>query len=211
MSASQSFPASLEATGIYAIRNTLNGRVYIGSSSRAVLVRWTEHRKLLRAGRHHSLTLQRSWSKHGEAAFEILLIEAVADLSKLVEREQFWIDAHRSTDKRFGFNRWPVAGGGRVYTAETRAKMAAAKIGTKHSADTKAKMSKSRTGRVFSAETRLKFSAWQKGQRRKPHTEEHKAKISAGGKGKKRTLETRQRIAIAAVAREAAKRLARFS
>lgn len=210
MSAFQSSPASLETAGIYAIRNTINGRVYIGSSARFVSVRWTEHRKLLRAGRHHSLTLQRSWTKHSELSFEIVLIEAVADISVLADREQFWIDATQATNARFGFNRWPVASGaGRIYSAATRLKMAVAKIGRKHSAETKAKMSIARTGREFSIETRAKISSSQVGRTRGPLSDKHKAKISAGGKGKKRSLATRQRMAIAAVAREALKREAR--
>lgn len=200
--------ADANVVGIYAIRNAIDGRIYVGSSTRFVSIRFKEHRKQLRANRHHSVFLQRSWNKYGEIAFTFEVIELVIDPKVLLEREQFWIDQHRSYDKRFGFNISPTAGNtaGRSFSPETRAKMAASKIGTRHTAETIAKMSASRTGRVFSAETREKISRSHRGRKHPPHTAEHRAKISASGKGLKRTEETRQRLSLAALRREAKKR-----
>ncbi len=52
-------------------------------------------------------------------------------------------------------------------------------------------------GKHYSAETRKKLSDAQKGQKRKPLTEEHKLKISKGNKGKIISIETRKKVSKA--------------
>lgn len=84
---------------------------------------------------------------------------------------------------------------GAVRSAETRAKMAAAKRSRTVSAETcakislakrnpgaetRAKISAAGLGRVVSAETRAKIGAFWAGRKRGPPTVEHRAKISAG-------------------------------
>lgn len=186
--------------GVYAIRNSADGRLYIGSTVRTVGVRFREHRKLLRKGRHHSPYLQRAWGKYGEAAFDFHLLEVVFQVSHIAEREQYWIDVTRAADKKFGFNICAIARSslGRKVSAETRQKIARGHIGKPASAETRAKMSASRMGRQFSEETRQKISAAQKGAKRKPLSADHRAKISAGGKGRIVSKETRERMSLAA-------------
>src|SRR5215468_7946604 len=82
----------LSASGIYRIKNVVSGRVYIGSAVN-LPSRWKLHRSLLRRGKHHSRSLQRSWCKHGATAFVFELIEPVDDRKRLIEREQFWINS----------------------------------------------------------------------------------------------------------------------
>ena len=55
-------------TGIYAIENLTNGRMYIGSAQR-FNKRWKEHLRALERGVHHSRFLQRDWDKCGSEAF----------------------------------------------------------------------------------------------------------------------------------------------
>lgn len=64
-----------DAGYVYAIRNTVNNRAYIGSTSN-FKSRWHTHRSTLRRGIHHSFILQKAWDKYGEAAFafELLLV-----------------------------------------------------------------------------------------------------------------------------------------
>lgn len=77
-------------SGIYRIRNSVNGRFYIGGSWN-VQKRFGDHKRDLGKGTHHSKFLQRSWDKYGEDAFsfEILIICSVRDL---LVYEQFLID-----------------------------------------------------------------------------------------------------------------------
>jgi hypothetical protein len=87
---------------------------------------------------------------------------------------------------------------GRVLSAEHCAKMSASRIGKSHSAETRIKISASQIGRVHSVETRARMSASLTGR---VITIEHRAKISASqigkppsNKGKSHSAETRVKI-----------------
>jgi len=55
-------------TGIYKIKNMINGRTYIGSAINFSR-RMSSHVSLLNMNKHHSKYLQNSWNKHGEHNF----------------------------------------------------------------------------------------------------------------------------------------------
>lgn len=55
-------------SGIYAIVNTINGKVYIGSS-KSVEGRCNGHFRDLRNHKHYNVKLQRAWNKYGEQSF----------------------------------------------------------------------------------------------------------------------------------------------
>jgi len=113
-------------SGIYQIRNTLNGRKYIGSAVN-ILRRFNEHKKHLRTGHHDNIHLQRAWDKYGEMAFVFEIIEFVENKQLLCEREQHWIDV---TVDRYNIDL-----------------LAYSKLGTKMSEESKRKMSAARMGR----------------------------------------------------------------
>ncbi len=77
--------------GIYMFTCSKNGDRYIGSSSN-IENRRRNHVILLKNKKHHNKHFQNIWNKYGEDSFSFELIEVVDDLSKLIEREQFWID-----------------------------------------------------------------------------------------------------------------------
>jgi len=91
-------------SGIYAIRNVLSGRVYVGSAD-SIARRFIAHVSQLRRGVHHSTHLQRAWNKHGENAFEFLILEITRQ--NLIAREQHFIDLLRPE-----FNSGPCADNG---------------------------------------------------------------------------------------------------
>src|ERR1035437_6046037 len=62
--------------GIFQIRNTINEKVFIDSSTN-VPGRINRYKVQLKAGLHPSKTLQTDWIDHGEAAFEFETIEPV--------------------------------------------------------------------------------------------------------------------------------------
>lgn len=49
-------------TGIYQIRNTANGKRYVGSAVKFAQ-RWRQHAHLLRKRKHHSRILQNAWKQ----------------------------------------------------------------------------------------------------------------------------------------------------
>lgn len=82
--------ADVCSSGIYQIRNLVNGKRYIGSAVR-FRSRWHKHISALRRGVHHNAHLQNAWQKYGEDSFEFSIVE-VCPRDKLLEREQFHID-----------------------------------------------------------------------------------------------------------------------
>lgn len=158
--------------GIYSIRNTVSGRVYVGSAVN-ITQRWHLHRSLLKRGKHHSILLQRSWVKHGPAVFSFDILELVDDKERLIEREQHWIDALNSANPSTGFNIAPKAG---------------TSLGRKHPPEVLAKMRQPKKMPAKTPEHRAKISAaWMGNQfaKGKPKTPEARAKMSAAKKGKK--------------------------
>lgn len=78
-------------SGIYQIVNIVNGKFYIGSSKN-IEYRWKiEHTKQLEKGTHANIILQRAWVKYGADNFILEIIELI-DKSRLLEREQYYLD-----------------------------------------------------------------------------------------------------------------------
>lgn len=96
-----------EKSGIYGIKNKLNGKIYIGSASN-ISKRISNHKKYLRLNSHSNSHLQRAWNKYKEKNFEFLIIEIT---NNLLLKEQYWIDEFDSFKK--GYNLVPKAGSSR--------------------------------------------------------------------------------------------------
>lgn len=109
-------------SGIYRILNTQNGKCYIGSAKNHIR-RLKQHRNALDQNKHNNKKLQRAWLKYGESAFVFELVELVGDVSKLLVREQHWIDAESGADHGYNIN--PTAGSclGRTLSDETKRKI----------------------------------------------------------------------------------------
>lgn len=167
-------------TGIYEIRNTINGKRYVGS---AVLFkkRWKEHVRQLSDSRHHSVVLQRAWDRYGSEAFEFKPI-IYCDRANLIMYEQIAMDALLPE-----YNVAPRAGSqlGFRMREEAKAKMSEA-----------AKRTRNFTGKTHSEESRAKISASRMGKGGGPMSEERKAKIGAAHKG--RIISDEQRAKISA-------------
>ena len=191
-------------SGIYLIQHIASKKVYVGSS-KDLGHRRSEHFTTLERGRHKNRHLQRAFTKHGRKAFRFSVLEECA-CECLIEREQYWIDLYRASDKKHGYNLNPLAGRsvpseetrrligeksrGRVPSKETRQKIAEKNRGKKRSAETRQKLSKSATGRklseeakdklrnrVVSPETRQRMSEAAKKAKRSNHSESTRQKM----------------------------------
>lgn len=122
--------------GVYAIINTVNGKRYVGSSTRSIRNRWRQHRITLKANCHDNGYLQRAWNKYGEQAFDWQVLEN-CEPEQCLSREQFWIDELRSVKGTAGYNICPTAGNSRgtKHTAETKKRMSALKRGKSQKAE----------------------------------------------------------------------------
>lgn len=189
-------------SGIYEVRNTVNGKAYVGSAT-TFRKRFSLHRRLLDRGEHHATPLQRAWRKYGPDAFVFEVLERVSDLSILIEREQYWLDQRLRA--KAAYNMAKVAGSrlgmktsaatiekmraaakNRVVTDEARARMREAALA--RSPEVAAKIAASRPKLVHTAETKARLSEAARGR---PMTAEHRAKIGEASKGRTHSPETK--------------------
>jgi group I intron endonuclease len=112
---------NLKQSGIYQIRNLVNGKVYVGSAVN-IERRLYRHKYQLHNNKHDNEYLQRSWNKYGENIFAFEVLEFVKDAEVLLEREQYWLDLFKSYVRENGYNICPKAGNS---------------SGTRHSEETK--------------------------------------------------------------------------
>lgn len=149
----------MRVCGIYKIRNTANGNVYVGSSVN-VESRIFKHLSFLRRGDHPNGHLQAAFALYGEAAFEYELIEA-CNRDQLLTREQHHIDSLKPA-----YNICQVAGNtlGYRHTEEAKAKMAVVNkgnqrnLGKKHSEQTKRLISERASQRRHTDEAKAKIA-----------------------------------------------------
>lgn len=112
-------------TGVYAIRNRVNQKRYVGSAAKSLDSRWYFHRWELRNRSHGNRHLQAAWNKYGEGSFVFEVLEK-CEPEVCLEREQYWIDVYQSCNDKRGYNICPAAGSrlGAKHTDKTRAKLA---------------------------------------------------------------------------------------
>jgi group I intron endonuclease len=117
-------------SGVYAIRNIVNDKRYIGSSC-DIKLRWRKHKDDLRRGDHVNIRLRRAYSKYGIENLSFEIIEVVTDPKMVHVREQYWIDYYNSHKPTIGYNMSHSAygGAGERLSEEHKAKVSASLIG----------------------------------------------------------------------------------
>lgn len=171
-------------SGIYQIVNSINGKVYVGSTIQ-LAVRWASHRTELCKGTHRNEHLQHAWNKYGEDAFGFSVIELIEDRAQLLIREQLYLDALLALG--CGYNISPTAGStlGRQHKEETKRKISEKTTGHKMSEENKRKLSAANKGKTYrlgckvSAEVSRAMGERRRGSK---HTEEAKGKMSVAQK-----------------------------
>jgi group I intron endonuclease len=94
----------IHKTGVYKITNTVNSKIYIGSTRDSFKARWKNHIVKLRAGTHPNKYLQSSFNKHKESVFEFTVVEIIEDNNSILDREQFYLDLYQCYNKNIGYN-----------------------------------------------------------------------------------------------------------
>jgi capsid portal protein len=89
-------------SGIYLIKNTVNNKIYIGSSIN-LINRNYKHFWMLRKGIHDNNHLQNSYNKHGESSFIFEVLEHCSS-EELILKENYYISKYKSNIIDFGFN-----------------------------------------------------------------------------------------------------------
>jgi len=198
----------------YLATNKVNGKGYVGITTRSIDRRWNEH---ITYPHCSGQLLHKAIQKYGTDAFEVQHIaSAIGDLSNLKEIEKTLIQQYQTYIPK-GYNltlggegvyglkktpeqieRWRLANVGRKASDETKQKMSDARTGENnyffgkhHTEESKNKISESKkggvgfwSGKTRSEETKKKISETNKKYSR-PHTEESKLKLSLAHTGKK--------------------------
>lgn len=153
----------MEPTGIYAITNGANGKRYVGSAVHFP-ARRGQHIRSLRAGKHHSIKLQRAWDKYGEGlfTFDLLLRCKKEDLLFFEQRAIEGFDAVRA-----GYNVAPLAG---------------STLGMPVSAEARANLSKAHKGRKKTAEHQANITEALRGKKRAPEEAKRLRDLALGNK-----------------------------
>jgi group I intron endonuclease len=133
----------MQNSGIYKIRNLVDGKVYVGSAI-YLNVRRTSHFSELKSNTHKNNHLQRSYNKYGKENFIFEIIEIAEDVETLMNREDYWIGFYRES-----------LGRENVYNIREHA---SSNLGVKFSDESKARMSKIKKGRIVSEEGRRNLS-----------------------------------------------------
>lgn len=179
--------------GIYAIKNTVNNKIYVGQALN-IENRWLSHKKDLKANKHRNIHLQRAFNKFNIDIFEFYVLEKVENINLLTEKEQFWINRLKTLNREFGYNMKEAGDGGKL-TEEVKEKISNSHKGKILSEETKKKISESKRGSIpwnkgkkmdeeYSKILSERFSGqtpWNKGR---TLSDETKDKISKSRKGK---------------------------
>jgi len=191
-------------SGIYEIRNTINGHRYIGSSVH-LGIRLQVHRRELRKNSHVNKHLQRAWNTYGEKnfTFNVLLY---CSRETLLSNEQALLDelcpeyniAQNTSAPMLGLKMLQAvrekiskALKGRMRTKEHQEKLNASQRGQKRSDEARRNMSLAHKGISQSTELIKRRVEARKGY---THSDETKQKISNSNKGKVVSKVTRLRM-----------------
>ena len=91
-------------SGVYVIRNRLNGKIYVGSSI-DIESRWKQHKRLFKKNKHGNTYLQRAWDKHEELNFEFYVLEETTRNKKdIIDTEQYFLDLYKPYERNIGYN-----------------------------------------------------------------------------------------------------------
>lgn len=166
---------------IYAITNTLNGKIYIGQTRNIAVKRWQNHCTPSNKSKSGIVGAIR---KHGKSVFTFDVIDTAETLEQLNHKEIFWIQHFNSVTPN-GYNldrggnekkvvsdlakhRMKVARNNWLERTPDRSSLGNGARGRKRSAAEVETIKRNLTGRHCSPETREKMSRSQKGVPKSP-------------------------------------------
>lgn len=88
--------------GIYKIENTINKKLYIGSSYN-IKQRWENHKTYLKNNKHHNKHLQYAINKYKLESFNFEIIEKCF-IENLLQQEQYYIDLYKNKNSLYNID-----------------------------------------------------------------------------------------------------------
>lgn len=111
---------------IYAIKNVINNKVYVGST-KSLKFRRQDHFTALKSNRHPNIHLQKAYNKYGKDKFHFYQLEECSSDNRK-EREIYWISNYDACDRDKGYNICKPNEDGFSCNEETKQRMSEATI-----------------------------------------------------------------------------------
>ena len=165
-------------SGIYAIINKVNNKIYIGSSVN-IFYRFKNHISKLNTRHHENNYLQNAFIKYGISCFYFVILEFCENLK---EKENFYLNYFKSYKRKYGYN-IIVSSERKRYSPELRKRIS---VGLK----------KFYASHEVSAETRNKISKANKGKKHTIKICKNISKKLSGRKLSKTTIEKIRTVAL---------------
>lgn len=182
----------LNSSGIYYIKNIINGKMYIGYAKN-IRKRWNYHKMELRLNIHPNEKLQNAWNLYKEDNF-LFEVAELCEIFELPRREHHWATIFYTCDRDKGYNIRPTDPEDiKKVSEETRKKISLYHKGKPKSEEHKRKIGKGNKGKIIS-QAQIDYS--RKIQTGRKLSEERKQKISKFQKGKKVSDLTKKKISI---------------
>jgi group I intron endonuclease len=192
------------AVSIYVIKNLINGKQYVGMTTR-IKRRWSEHKGADKS----SPILHNALKKYGVENFSFTHVADAFSWDYAQEIERLFIaelntkvpNGYNLTDGGEGTLGFPAPNKGRPMSEESKEKLRQAHLGKKMSKESSEKKSLATKGKKKAEEHKKKIGLAQKGvpcpqrgRKGKKLSEETKLKLSLAKKGKKLSEETKEKI-----------------
>lgn len=193
-------------SGVYNIRNTLNGRIYIGYAKNFRL-RWNRHESSLKRNVHDNEFLQNDYNACGSDSFVFSIIEVhnITNEQSKIDLEQKYLDIYFDGKKQcynmqnksciYNYNcptKKVVIS--RPMPEHVKEALIKANIGRKLSETHKQKLREAKLGKKLSASHREQAIKNLKNKAGKQMPDETKRKISESKRGSKHSQETKDKI-----------------
>jgi group I intron endonuclease len=166
----------MNKSGIYIIKNTINGKVYVGYTTN-INKRKQYHFGDLKNNKHINKHLQNAYNKYGKDAFVYSVLE-ICEKNKLIKQENYWANLLNAHNIKYGYNILPTSDFGKLTMAK----------------ESIIKRTKTFTDNYISGSRKGKL-------KNIPRSKETKDKIRNATLGKKKTLTNKQRQCAAERAR----------
>lgn len=110
---------------IYKITNQINGKIYVGLTTRSAMSRFKEHIKLSETSNY---AIHRAIKKYGAKNFTVVVLESSPNIEILIKRESYWIKTFDSMNPYIGYNMINQEDFKKIFSSEVRDKISKSQI-----------------------------------------------------------------------------------